>query len=62
VQDLLKCSHVAMTAGSRLWVQTGGGGGYGDPADREPDLVAADVINGYLSPEAAQRDYGPTPM
>jgi N-methylhydantoinase B len=62
VQDLLKCSHVAMTAGSRLWVQTGGGGGYGDPADREPDLVAADVINGYLSPEAAERDYGPTPM
>ena len=37
---------------------TGGGGGYGDPFDREPERVAADVRNGFVSPEAALRDYG----
>jgi N-methylhydantoinase B len=34
-----------------------GGGGYGDPLDREPELVAADVSRGYVSPEAARNLY-----
>lgn len=34
-----------------------GGGGYGDPAQRDPQQVLADVINGYVSPESARRDY-----
>jgi len=37
---------------------TAGGGGYGDPCDREPDLVAADVEVGLLSPAAAREHYG----
>jgi N-methylhydantoinase B len=35
-----------------------GGGGFGDPLDREPDLVAEDVRSGYVSREEARRTYG----
>jgi N-methylhydantoinase B len=35
-----------------------GGGGYGDPLDRDPALVADDVTEGYLSPEFARSIYG----
>jgi N-methylhydantoinase B len=35
-----------------------GGGGYGDPLERDPERVAADVAEGYVSREAAERDYG----
>ncbi|MBI4320329.1 MAG: hydantoinase B/oxoprolinase family protein [Chloroflexi bacterium] len=36
----------------------GGGGGYYAPAERDPELVLDDVINGYVSPEAATEHYG----
>ncbi|MDE0253930.1 MAG: hydantoinase B/oxoprolinase family protein, partial [Rhodospirillaceae bacterium] len=40
-------------------VQTaGGGGGYGEPFERPAELVAEEVHNGLISPEAAARDYG----
>jgi N-methylhydantoinase B len=35
-----------------------GGGGYGPVAERDPALVREDVENGYVTPEAAERDYG----
>jgi N-methylhydantoinase B len=35
-----------------------GGGGYGDPFTRDPAAVLDDVLNGYVSIEAAERDYG----
>jgi N-methylhydantoinase B len=35
-----------------------GGGGYGDPFLRDPEVVLEDVIDGYVSREAAARDYG----
>jgi N-methylhydantoinase B len=35
-----------------------GGGGYGDPLDRPPELVAADVRVGIVSIPGAWRDYG----
>jgi N-methylhydantoinase B len=35
-----------------------GGGGWGDPLDRDPDLVQEDVLNEFVSIEAARRDYG----
>jgi N-methylhydantoinase B len=42
------------------WVQvrTPGGGGYGDPAARETELVVRDLKRGYITEEAARRDYG----
>lgn len=36
----------------------GGGGGYGDPIERDPDLVLKDVKLGYVSLEAAKKSYG----
>ncbi|HWP58015.1 MAG TPA: hydantoinase B/oxoprolinase family protein [Candidatus Acidoferrales bacterium] len=35
-----------------------GGGGYGDPFARDPERVRADVVEGYVTPEAAAREYG----
>jgi len=35
-----------------------GGGGYGDPFERDPERVLWDVVEGYITPEAAEKDYG----
>lgn len=35
-----------------------GGGGYGDPFERDPEMVRRDVIFGYVSLERAREDYG----
>ncbi|MBI3090646.1 MAG: hydantoinase B/oxoprolinase family protein [Candidatus Tectomicrobia bacterium] len=35
-----------------------GGGGFGNPLERDLDLVADDLRNGFITPEAAVRDYG----
>ena len=45
-------------AGERIVMQSAGGGGYGDPMDRNPELVAADVAVGYVTAEAAKDAYG----
>jgi N-methylhydantoinase B len=45
-------------AGEIVRVVTTGGGGWGDPLEREPDLVLRDVIEGKVSLEAARDDYG----
>ena len=42
----------------RLVFSYSGGGGYGNPRERHPDAVQRDVRNGYVSIEAARRDYG----
>ena len=37
---------------------SGGGGGFGDPLERDPDLVLEDVKDEYVSVEGARRNYG----
>jgi N-methylhydantoinase B/oxoprolinase/acetone carboxylase alpha subunit len=54
-----KFSHLIVEPGDRLRVENGGGGGFGDPAERDADAVAADVADGIVSLEAARADYGP---
>jgi len=44
--------------GDRIHTQWCGGGGYGDPMEREPALVLADVIEQKISPERARSVYG----
>lgn len=39
-------------------IVTGGGGGFGEPRERDPAAVLSDVINGKVSVEAAHRVYG----
>lgn len=41
-----------------LRLDAGGGGGYGDPAQRDPNALEMDVLSGLVSPETARRDYG----
>ena len=41
-----------------LLLYEGNGGGYGDPIDRDPELVLKDVINGYVSHDLASEAYG----
>ncbi|HUK57784.1 MAG TPA: hypothetical protein VLV50_01035, partial [Stellaceae bacterium] len=43
---------------SQVIVRTGGGGGWGDPLERDPDAVRWDVIEGFVSFDAARDDYG----
>jgi N-methylhydantoinase B len=47
-----------MQAGDLARIETTGGGGWGDPLEREVELVQADIRRGKVSPEAARRDYG----
>ena len=49
---------VPARAGTLLRIRTTGGGGWGDPWEREPELVLQDVIRGLVSEEAAEHDYG----
>jgi N-methylhydantoinase B len=44
--------------GDVIRLETGGGGGWGHPFDREPDRVLDDVLGGFVSREAAEREYG----
>ena len=52
-----KATRLAMPRGTLLQIRTGGGGGYGDPAARDPEAVHEDVREGYVSEERARRDY-----
>jgi N-methylhydantoinase B len=47
-----------LAAGKVMRVVTTGGGGWGDPLERELELVELDVLQGKVSPEAARADYG----
>jgi N-methylhydantoinase B/oxoprolinase/acetone carboxylase alpha subunit len=45
-------------AGTSAVIATAGGGGWGQPFRREPELVRQDVLDGYVTLESAARDYG----
>ena len=44
--------------GDLVRVYTAGGGGWGDPLEREPERVLEDVLDGFVSIDAAQDSYG----
>lgn len=44
--------------GDKVVVRSAGGGGYGNPLERDPELVLTDVIDGVVTVEAAKSDYG----
>jgi N-methylhydantoinase B len=53
-----KCAGLAVREGAVVSHRTGGGGGYGDPRDRDPDRLKNDVADGYVSQAAARDLYG----
>jgi N-methylhydantoinase B len=58
-EHLSKDQGLRLGAGDRVEVMTPGGGGYGDPRERERELVARDVARGYYTAEQAERLFGP---
>jgi len=55
-----KAKGYPLQPGDTAILETGGGGGYGDPKERDLDLIQRDLGRGYVTPEAAARDYGVT--
>jgi N-methylhydantoinase B len=55
---LSKEQDIPLKAGDRVLVGTPGGGGYGDPRQRDPDLVRRDVELGYYTQEQARELFG----
>ncbi|MGO4659476.1 hydantoinase B/oxoprolinase family protein, partial [Ensifer sp. 2YAB10] len=51
-------SDVAIEPGDVFSRPTAGGGGFGDPLERDPKRVLEDVIDNYVSVERAAKDYG----
>ena len=45
-------------AGGRIVMEAPGSGGYGPPSARDPALLREDLADGYVTAEAARRDYG----
>ena len=50
-------TEVPLAPGELMVVRTPGGGGIGDPAEREPERVLEDVREGRVTPETAERMY-----
>jgi N-methylhydantoinase B len=53
-----KVDLLQLNAGDTYVLESGGGGGFGDPLDRPIEKVVEDIRLGYITPEAAARDYG----
>ena len=49
---------IELKKGDHLWFSQSGGGGIGDPRERDPELVLKDVMDGWLSVGAAKKFYG----
>jgi N-methylhydantoinase B len=51
-------AHIPVPLNAEAIVRTGGGGGWGDPTERDPALVRSDVLEELVSREAALEHYG----
>ncbi len=55
---LSKDQDIHLQPGDVIRVSTPGGGGYGDPLERDPAKVARDVMRGYYTKEEAAKLFG----
>ncbi|RFC69291.1 MULTISPECIES: hydantoinase B/oxoprolinase family protein [Mesorhizobium] len=55
---LSKEQDIPLKAGDRVCVDTPGGGGYGNPRDRDPEAVRRDIEMGYYTEEQARALFG----
>lgn len=53
-----RVTNLPLAEGDVVRVVTGNGGGWGDPRERERELVRADLADGYVSAETAREIYG----
>ncbi|HWL71634.1 MAG TPA: hydantoinase B/oxoprolinase family protein [Geminicoccus sp.] len=56
-QELGKIDVVDLEVGETITFLTPGGGGYGDPAERDPEAVLLDLKRGFISAQSARDDY-----
>jgi N-methylhydantoinase B/oxoprolinase/acetone carboxylase alpha subunit len=52
-----KFANIMIRAGDQVMIESAGGGGYGRPEQREPELVLRDVAEGFVCERAAREDY-----
>jgi N-methylhydantoinase B len=52
-----KVTDIKIMRGQKVRLETPGGGGFGDPTLRDPERIVRDVRLGYVSREAARRDF-----
>jgi N-methylhydantoinase B len=57
-RPITKETGITLVRGDRILMEYPGGGGYGDPATREVELIVRDVRRGYISRETARAAYG----
>ena len=55
---LSKDQAIVMQQGDRIHVSTPGGGGYGDPRERDAAAIAQDVARGYYTPQEIEDKFG----
>ncbi|MDP7343683.1 MAG: hydantoinase B/oxoprolinase family protein, partial [Alphaproteobacteria bacterium] len=53
-----KWSNITVHQGDRIRIRTAGGGGFGNPDQRDRAAIENDIAEGYISPERAAKDYG----
>ena len=53
-----KWSNITVHEGDRIRIRTAGGGGFGEPAERNCAAIENDLAEGYVSPDRADKDYG----
>ena len=53
-----KVTGKTLRAGSTIEIAVPNSGGYGDPLERDPELVRSDILDGFTTLELAERDYG----
>lgn len=54
-----KVTRLVLARGETVRIETPGGAGFGSPSERAPEALAADLRDGLVSVQAANRDYGP---
>jgi N-methylhydantoinase B len=57
-RDIGKIDILRLDPGDVVRITAPGGAGYGDPLDRDPELVRTDVENGFVGLEEARETYG----
>jgi N-methylhydantoinase B len=60
-QVVYKATEVEIAAGDTITFLTAGGGGYGDPQQRDRNAIAREVAEGLVSSAAAATQYGAAP-
>ena len=58
---LAKATRFPLPKGSLVELRTGGGGGYGPPGERDPEALARDLREGYITEGHARSEYGYSP-